>query len=279
MLNAKNNKINARNIWQTTRTPENLQQYKILRNTSTKIINKKQKEFFRKNCSALNENTKEGEVWKLVSSMEGRQKQGPNTVILKDRQGNDVVSNKDKANLLGSHYEQISSDSNLDNTFLEKKQKHKLENPHLFRKQDNNLDPINVDFTMQELLGTLRKKKNSAPGEDGISYDILKNAHFFALEEILRLFNIIWKSGTIPKTFKHAIVVPILKPNKPKADPSSYRPISLTSHLGKILETMFSDRLQQKLEAYRKLNKLQSGFRKKRQTLDQLAKLIHNAEK
>ena len=277
---AKNDKINARQIWQTTRTPENLERYKILRNKSTKLINKKQKDFFRKNCSELNEQTKEGEVWKVVSSMEGRQKQGPNTVILRDSEGRDVISNKDKANLLGKHYENISADSNLDSDFLRKKNRHKIDNPHLFQKQENNIrDPINHDFSMQELLGTLRKKKNSAPGEDGISYDILKNAHIFAIREILRLFNIIWDSGNIPKLFKHAIVVPILKPNKPKTDPASYRPISLTSHLGKILETMFTNRLQQKLEAYRKLNKLQSGFRKKRQTLDQLAKLIHNAEK
>ena len=261
------------------RTPESLDQYKFLRNKSIKIINKKQRDFFRKNCSEINENTREGEVWKLVSSMEGRQKQGPNTVILKDSGGRDVISNKDKAELLGKHYENISADSNLDNEFLMKKNRHKISNPHLFRKQNNSIDPINNDFNLQELLGTLRTKKTSAPGEDGISYDILKNIHIFGLKEILRLFNTIWNSGSIPKIFKHAIVVPILKPNKPKSDPASYRPISLTSHLGKVLETMFTNRLQQKLEAYRKLNKLQSGFRKKRQTLDQLARLIHNAEK
>ena len=148
-----------------------------------------------------------------------------------------------------------------------------------FRKQENTLDPINNLFKIQELISTLKRKSNSAPGEDGISYEILKHLHNNALTEILNLYNKIWIQGDIPALFKHAIVIPILKPNKPKTDPSSYRPISLTIHLGKILESMYTHRLNQKLEAFRKVNKLQSGFRKKRQTLDQLARLIHNAEK
>ena len=146
-----------------------------MRNRCTKIINDKQKLYFRKHCTDLNENTREGEIWKLVSSMEGRQTQGPNTIILKDKEGNDVVSNKDKSNLLGDHYENVTSDNNLDPTFLRKKLQHKINNPHLFRKQENTLDPINNLFKMKELIGTLKGKTNSAPGEDGISYEILKH--------------------------------------------------------------------------------------------------------
>ena len=276
---AKILKNDARQIWQSTHTADSLNEYKRLRNRSIRIINKKQKDYFRRKCTEVNENTREGEVWKVVSSMEGRHKQGPNTVILKDNLGNDVISNKDKADLLGDHYQNISSDDNLDRNFLRKKLQHKINNPHLFQKQNNTIDPINRNFKIQELLSTLRTKKTSAPGEDGVSYDILKHLHINAYTEILRLYNIIWNFGNIPQIFKHAIVVPILKPNKPKNEPASYRPISLTSHLGKILETMYTNRLQQKLEAFRKLNKLQSGFRRKRQTLDQLARLVHNAEK
>ena len=275
----KDQKTEARNRWHTSRSAADLEEYKKIRNKSTKFINKKQKEYFRKKCSEIDDNARESEVWKLVSSMEGRQKQGPNTVILKDSEGNDVIGNKEKANLLGTHYENISADTNLDEHFLRKKIQHKINNPHLFVKQANTPDPINIDYNIRELINTLQKKQNSAPGEDGLSYEILKNVHLNCLKEILNLYNTIWHSGNIPNCFKHAIVVPILKPNKSKTDPASYRPISLTSHLGKVLETMFTDRLQQKLEAYRKLNKLQSGFRKKRQTLDQLARLVHNAEK
>ena len=276
---AKELKMRALKKWQSDRTDTSLTDYKFRRNQATKLVNKKQNQFFRKQCTSMNETTSENDVWKLVSSMEGRQKLGQNTVILKDKDGNDVVNNKDKANLLGNHYESISSDSNLDTNFLERKQQHKINNPHLFNKQDNTRDPINLDFTIQEYIQTLNNKQNSATGEDGLSYEILKKMHLNAQKEILRLFNLIWNKGTIPQNFKHAIVIPVLKPNKPKNDPSSYRPISLTSHLGKILETMYTNRLNQKLEAFRKLNKLQSGFRRKRQTLDQLARLIHNAEK
>ena len=155
---AKRNKNEARNIWQNTKTQESLNNYKTKRNLATKINNKKQSEYFKKKCTDLNETTREGEVWKLISSMEGRKKVGPNTAILIDQDGNEVVNNKDKANLLGQHYENISADTNLDPNFLRKKHDHKRNNPHLLRKQPNNLDPINIDFTIEELLGTVLKK-------------------------------------------------------------------------------------------------------------------------
>ena len=46
---------------------------------------------------------------------------------------------------------------------------------------------------------------------------------------ILNIFNSLWDQGCIPDEWNLAIVIPILKPNKIKGDPNSYRPISLTS--------------------------------------------------
>ena len=90
---------------------------------------------------------------------------------------------------------------------------------------------------------------------------------------MLDLFNKIWSEGHIPRKFKHAIVCPISKPNKDKKDPASYRPIALTSHLGKILETMINNRLSYTIEKENIINENQSGFRNNRSTMDLLAKL------
>ena len=93
------------------------------------------------------------------------------------------------------------------------------------------------------------------------------------------IFNIIWTEGEIPKVFKHAIIIPIQKPDKDSSDAASYRPISLTSHIGKILETIVTKRLNFYLEQNNIINKNQSGFRRARQTMDQIAQLVHEAEK
>jgi ribonuclease HI len=77
-----------------------------------------------------------------------------------------------------------------------------------------------------------------------------------------------------------AIVIPILKPGKASTDPSSYRPIALTSCLCKILEKMVNTRLMYYLEKNRCLSQHQSGFRRGRNTIDNVMDLesrIRNA--
>ena len=62
-------------------------------------------------------------------------------------------------------------------------------------------------------------------------------------EELLGMFNSIWKKGDITKTFITAIVITIVTPDQPEDVPSSYRPINLTSHVGKTLAAIVSNRL------------------------------------
>ena len=58
------------------------------------------------------------------------------------------------------------------------------------------------------------------------------------------------------------------KPNKPRSSPSNYRPISLISHLSKILEKIITTQIYHRAETNNILNKEQSGFRKNnRQTI------------
>jgi len=69
---------------------------------------------------------------------------------------------------------------------------------------------------------------------------------------------------------KHSIIIPIIKPNKTKSDPNSYRPISITSSLCKIMERLVTTRLSFFLESKRLLTPYQAGFRKGRSCLDQM---------
>ena len=97
-----------------------------------------------------------------------------------------------------------------------------------------------------------------------------------SLDLWLLFFNKIWKDGSYPRDWKLACVVPLQKKNKDPADPKSYRPISLTSHPGKLLEGMVKARLERYLESKNIINPFQSGFRKGRSTFDQLVRLQHD---
>ncbi|GFN96569.1 reverse transcriptase [Plakobranchus ocellatus] len=126
------------------------------------------------------------------------------------------------------------------------------------------------------MRGTKLKSKKVAPLEDQDNNKFAANDKDNA--ELLTLFNAIWISGNIPKQFKHAVVIPIYKQGKDKKDPASYRLISLTSHLGKVLETIMNKRLTYHLEANNLISDTQAGFRKDRQTLDQIVALENSVK-
>jgi ribonuclease HI len=72
---------------------------------------------------------------------------------------------------------------------------------------------------------------------------------------------------------EHSIVIPIHKPGKPTRQATSYRPISLTSCLGKLLERIITVRLTHYLNTNNIIPLQQSGFRADHSTADHLATL------
>jgi hypothetical protein len=78
---------------------------------------------------------------------------------------------------------------------------------------------------------------------------------------------------TPPPPGRYTIILPFIKPAKDPKNPNSYRPISLTSSLYKIMEKMATNRLIWFLESNNILTQAQTGFRKGRSTLDQIIKI------
>lgn len=121
--------------------------------------------------------------------------------------------------------------------------------------------------------------KNSAPGEDRISYEILKQIPRSCQTVILKFYNHVWKKGHLPPDWKVSMIRPMLKPDKSPFNVTSYRPVALTSTLCKLMEKMVSTRLRWWLEDKQLFNKCQSGFRKNRSTIDQILRLADDAHK
>lgn len=119
----------------------------------------------------------------------------------------------------------------------------------------------NEDFSMDELTFVLQsRKRRSALGSDGVTCQMLRNLDCSQLPHLLDAYNAIWCSGVIPASWKEAIVVPLMKKGKPASQLSSYRPISLTSAAGKVLEAVALRRLEWIATAMDFLPRGMSGF-------------------
>jgi len=137
----------------------------------------------------------------------------------------------------------------------------------------NNTESYNNPFSMDELTNAVSKSYNTAVGSDLIHYQMLKNLPDSAMDTLLGAVNYIWATGNFPPEWHLATVIPIAKPGKDSTDPTSYRPIALTSCLCKVMERMINTRLVWYLEKLKLITPVQSGFRKQRSTTDQLVRL------
>jgi hypothetical protein len=67
--------------------------------------------------------------------------------------------------------------------------------------------------------------------------------------------------GYVPDDWKTAKIIPIFKKGD-KANPANYRPISLTSQIGKFLERLILPQIQRHLESQNIIKDNQHGFRR-----------------
>jgi hypothetical protein len=131
------------------------------------------------------------------------------------------------------------------------------------------LSPI----TVEEIIKTILPLPNKTPGPDMIYNKALQKGTFKLFELLAELYNSCLKYRYFPPAWKEALVAMIPKPDKDLSKPSSYRPISLLSVLGKTLERIITDRLAFFLESNGILHAAQAGFRRSKCTSDQLVRL------
>ena len=133
---------------------------------------------------------------------------------------------------------------------------------------------IEKGFSMAELRRSIRAlKSGKAPGPDGLRPEHLKNLPDRAMEQLLIIANYSWLESWVPQEWRKAVIIPILKKGKDCSKVGSYRPIALTSQLGKCVERMITTRLSWWLEDQRRISPYQAGFRAGRSTTDQCLRL------
>ena len=84
-------------------------------------------------------------------------------------------------------------------------------------------------LTMIEMKAALRNLKlHKAPGSDQLTNAMIINLGSNGMAVLWRFTNITWKTGQLPKDWKTAVLIPLLKKNRPKSALSSQRAILLT---------------------------------------------------
>ena len=141
-------------------------------------------------------------------------------------------------------------------------------------RREHRLDPNVAPFTTTQVRVAISSSKNStAPSADGLTIHELKHLGPLGIQYLTSLYNLSFQQATIPAIWKHAIILPILKPGKPKDQGSSYRPISILCPASKILEKLILARIAPHLT----LADTQHGFRAGRSTTTALLPLVQQA--
>ena len=128
-------------------------------------------------------------------------------------------------------------------------------------------------FTTDELR-TARSliNTNSACGPDNIHPLFLKHAPDTFFDLLLTLINLTWTHGYMPLDWTSANICPLYKGKGDKSLPTSFRPISLTSLVVKMVERLILIRIHDHL--LQQLSPMQSGFRPGFCTYDNIYRLL-----
>ena len=129
---------------------------------------------------------------------------------------------------------------------------------------------MNSALSYEELTSALSNLKlKRSPGPDAITNEMIVNLGQPALHKLLDIFNKTWQEGTLPQIWREATIISIHKKGKPKTEAWSYRPISLTSCIVKVLERIINTSLKWFLVSEKLLASEQAGFREHHSTEDQ----------
>ena len=257
----------ARSKYEQDPTPENRRMYNIAVNNAKEISNESKRENWISTCEGLNLQHGGREAWTLLNNLSGEnRKQNPTPL---QTETETATSDFRKSEIFNKSFAAVSKadkkttlDRGLEKVLQEKERKTTRDSTFL------------EQLTASELSTAMKKlKKKKAPGPDKIHNEMLINLGEKGKEILLGLFNKTWESGQIPKPWKLATINPILKKGKKADQPGSYRPISLTSCVGKLIERMVNSRLYWWLESSGLINMNQAGFRAKSRTEDQLFRI------
>lgn len=258
--------INRKNelYLRTTKYPNNQElklEYIAYRNQLHRLIRTAKKRHLQDYMHKTKSSTKA--LWNFVSDICNQSKSETDISHI-EVGGRQVTEREDVAEAFNEYFSGIG-----------KEYADKIREPKEFEEHENFLEETiflyPTDSTeVKKVISDLKEGK--APGIDGIRSTTLKQIKDQVSEPIAYLINLCFEQGSFPKIFKTAIIKPLHKAGS-RTNIQNYRPISLISNFGKIIEKIIKTRMTQFLEKHEIIAESQHGFRKGKSTRDAIFEL------
>ena len=238
----------------------------------TNMVRENKKTQWKEYVGTLDMSTNPQQVWRTIHSLDGKYPAKSENEVLTVN-GVALVDDTAKANAFGKTYRQFSK---LPTRKSDRKFRRHIRKR--LKRKTTTQQESEQDITMEELNRVIEEAgNNKAAGTDDIPYELIKHLGPKARQMLLYIFNQCWAGEELPSNWLTALIKPLLKDGKDPKETKSYRPISLTSCLGKLLEKIIADRLTFILEDRGLLADSQAGFRQNRCTVDQVLKMTQDA--
>ena len=234
------------------------QRYIKCRNECNSIIKKAKRQYEKDIALKCKDNPKQ--FWRYVKN---KTKSLTSISPLDKGNGDLVVADKDKANVLNSFFSSVFTKEDLSDFPPE----------DLGSRSDGALltEILITPAAVRDRLAGLCA--NKAQGPDGLPPRVLKELCSPLAHPLSVLFNKSIETGKIPLDWKNADVVAIFKKGT-RSDPGNYRPVSLTCVLCKVLENFVRDSVVNYMSDLNLYSDSQHGFRKKRSCVTQLLEVM-----
>lgn len=221
-------------------------------------------------CKTINESR--GRLFYQQVNRLSKYKTKPNLPAI-EVNGQLYESDTDKANIFATYYEDHFTEHIHPN--FNQDHQHVIEN---WYQEYFNSNAINddVEIDEEEYFSILHNQKNTSPGIDNIPWTIIKQLEYAIHEYIIKIFTYCLKNNQIPIEWKKGMIINIPKTNSDNKKPSGYRPITLLPALGKLLEKIVRNRVNNIINL--NIPTHQFGFREKCATIHPLIVLSSNVQ-
>ena len=265
--------------WLRSRAGEDRKQmrskYLEMRQTYSKAVRRVKRSYQRRTRDKLEQELKcLKKFWKSVKKMNvGHKKRGVCDLLeVYDEDGN-IKTGDEAVKVWKEHFAKVLGASNEATVNGEEQTDENMDGKSCTKGLDFS-ERLCQSIFREEVAWALEKvKRDAAPGKDGVTVDMMSAEVLF--DVWCALFEVCWEYGLVPSVWKESLVVPVpKKQSRGTCATNTYRGISLTSTVSKVLCMILNARLSDVAEREGLITEEQGGFRKQRGCRDQVLALV-----